>query len=118
MTHSSDQSRLSRADLVSSLKAGDTPGAVRSARAVLQENSRTREWNFIRNELQKIPDGKLALRPFKVALLSSFSTEFLHAPLVAYGFLNGLEIDIYQAGFAQFRQDILDVQSGLYAFSP
>src|SRR5262249_25420174 len=95
-----------------------TARSIQSARAILQENSRTREWNFIRHELQKTPSDALNLRPSKVALLSSFSTEFLHAPFVAYGFTNGFKIDIYQAGFSQFRQEIIDTKSRLYAFSP
>src|SRR5207237_2356941 len=57
-------------------------------------------------------------QPYKVAILSSFAAEFMHAPLAAYGFANGLDIEIYQAGFDQFRQEILNPNSRLYAWAP
>jgi len=117
MTYSND-TPSARAGLLSSLKNGDTLGTIQAARALLQDHSRTREWNFIRNELQKTPRGPLDLKPLKIALLSSFSTEFFHAPLIAYGLVNGLQIQIYQAGFSQFHQEILNSHSELYAFAP
>src|SRR5262249_21644369 len=107
-----------RDQFLSFLRVRDLSHAMQTARALLQENSRIREWAFLRKELAKIPSGELATQPLKVALLSSFSTEFLHAPLVAYGFVNGLDIQIYQAGFSQFRQEILTSQSGLNQFAP
>ena len=71
MTYSND-TPSARAGLLSSLKNGDTLGTIQAARALLQDHSRTREWNFIRNELQKTPRGPLDLKPLKIALLSSF----------------------------------------------
>src|SRR5262245_57420593 len=102
MTPSAD-ARWSRADLSSSLRAGDASMAAQIVRSLLKEESGTRQWNFIKNELQKSSAG-LTLRPLKIALLSSFSTEFLHAPLIAYGLANRIGVDIYQANFGQFRQ--------------
>ena len=52
----------------------------------------------------------------RVALLSSFSIEFVQHALRAHGFLERLNVEIYQAGFGQFRQEILDPQSNLYSF--
>src|SRR6185437_4151365 len=94
------------------------PQAIRYAADLLQEDPSARQVSFIHNTLRGIPQGQLRLTTFKVALLSSFSLEFIYPYLIVYGFLNGLKIDIYQAGFGQFRQEILDANSGLFAFSP
>ena len=59
-----------------------------------------------------------ASRPYRVALVSSFSIEFIHDSLIAFGFVNGLRIQIYQPGFGQINQELLDAKSGLYAFAP
>ncbi len=105
-----------RERFVNRLHAGDVARAAVEARDLLDDKQGPRDWNVIRNELAKIPG--LALQPLRVALLSSFSTEFLHAPLISHGFVNGLGIEIYQAGFGQFRQEILAPESGLYRFNP
>src|SRR6185295_7262365 len=110
--------QTAREALVAALRAGEAHNAIRTARVILQNDNGVRQWSFIRNELDKFPDEKLTLKRLKVALLSSFSSEFLHSPLVTYGFLNGLRVEIYQAGFNQFRQEILDPVSGLYSFAP
>src|SRR6185437_11993305 len=89
------------------------PQAIRCAADLLQEDPSARQVSFIHNTLRGIPPGQLRLTTFKVALLSSFSLEFIYPYLIVYGFLNGLKIDIYQAGFGQFRQEILDANSGL-----
>jgi predicted enzyme involved in methoxymalonyl-ACP biosynthesis len=60
----------------------------------------------------------LGLRPFRIALLSSFSVEFIHDALIAQGLANGLRVEIHQGGFGAFRQEILNPASGLYAFRP
>ena len=58
------------------------------------------------------------LKPIRVALLSSFSSEFLHNHLIARGLASGLAVDIYQGGFGLFRQEILDPDSSLYRREP
>ena len=97
---------------------GDLATAVRAARALLGKNPSPSAASFIRRALEKAPSDRLPLAPLRVALLSSFSIEFIHDVLIALGFLEGLRIQIYQAGFGQFRQEILNSDSGLYAFSP
>ncbi len=107
-----------RKDLALFLERGDTLRAIQAARALLRDESGIRQLVFIRKAVEGVLSEKLALRPFRVALLSSFSIEFIHPALVALGFLNGLRIEIFQAGFGQFRQEILNPGSGLYSFSP
>jgi FkbH-like protein len=101
-----------------SLEAGDLATAMRAARTLLGNNPQGGAASFICRAVEKAPPDRLPLATLRVALLSSFSIEFIHDVLVALGFLEGLRIQIYQAGFGQFRQEILNPDSGLYAFSP
>ena len=48
----------------------------------------------------------------KVALLSSFSIEFLHDSLVAMGLLGGMRIEIYQAGLPLFDRSFSTPAAG------
>ena len=118
MISNADVRRTRRESLMSFLHSGETHRAMRTARLLLDEESSVADWMFIRKELERAPKEDLSLKSLKVALLSSFSSEFLHAPLIAYGLANGLSIEIYQAGFGQFQQEILNPESGLYAFGP
>jgi len=87
-------------------------------RVLLGEDPRLSQLSFVARELEKIPRGKLGLRTLKIALLSSFSIEFINMPLTVLCFLNGMEAEIYLPGFGQFQQEIRNPSSGLYAFAP
>ena len=100
------------------LENGDVPGAIRAARGMLAPNQGVSIWSAIRKAILSASGNVSGLRPLKVALLSSFSSEFVHDPLVAYAFLEGIRVEIYQAGFGQYRQEILDAQSALYKWEP
>ena len=101
-----------------SLDAGDVTATMRSGQNLLGGNPQAGTARFIRRAMEKTFAGHPALAPLRVALLSSFSIEFVHDLLIAHGFVEGLRIELYQAGFGQFRQDILNSASGLYAFDP
>ena len=100
------------------LDAGDLVEATRSARSLLSRNPLLAAASFIRHAIDKSSPERLPLTSVRVALLSSFSIEFIHDALIALGFLDGLRVELYQAGFGQFRQEILNRDSGLYAFAP
>jgi FkbH-like protein len=100
------------------IETGDRQKALAVAREMLRHDTGTSLWSFIRKTVSNCPQDALDLHPLRVALLSSFSSEFLHDPLVSYGFINGLRIEIYQAGFGQYRQEILDSTSPLYEYKP
>ena len=92
--------------------------AIGLARLLFEENAPLRECMFIRKCIEKNIGEANAFPVVRVALLSSFSLEFIHDALIAVGFLSGLCVRIYQPGFAQFRQEILNPASGMYAFHP
>lgn len=106
-----------RAIIKAQLAQGQVHAAVESARLLLNEQATVLNQRFVRQLVQALADGTPGLKPLKLALLSSFSIEFFHDALIAQGFANGLRIEIYQSGFGQIRQEILDPQSGLYAFA-
>src|SRR5262249_27771347 len=107
-----------RQSFLACLDAGDTSGTMRSARSLLGTNPQVGTVRFVRRALDKTSSAHPALAPLRVALLSSFSIEFVHDFLVAFGLVEGLRIELYQAGSGQFRQDILHPDSGLHAFHP
>jgi FkbH-like protein len=109
--------RTLRAELLAALDAGDLPRSFLRSEA-LRAAAPAAHARFLRRELARPERASLPLRPLRIALLSSFSTEFLHDPLCAAAFHDGIRLEIYQAGFATHRQEILDPASGLYAFRP
>jgi FkbH-like protein len=59
-----------------------------------------------------------AVRRTRIALLSSSTADFL-APLLQLAcFRDGIDAEIYIAPYGNFRQDVIDPSSGLYAFRP
>lgn len=118
MTNSSSASSSLRSAFSAALQAGDRFRAMQLGSTVLGEDPGLSQISFISRELEKIPRGKLGLKPLKVALLSSFSIEFIKKPLEVLCFLSGIEAEIYLSGFGQFQQEIRNAESGLYAFSP
>lgn len=107
-----------RASIRSSLEAGSVQLAIQGARMLLQEQPSLLNFRFLRQLVDGLQRDGMGLKPYKVALVSSFSIEFIHDSLIAFGFINGLRIEIYQPGFGLIRQEMLDAKSGLYAFAP
>jgi len=107
-----------RAGIRASLEAGAVPMAMQDARLLLREQPSALNYRFLRQLVDALPHDVAELKPYRVALLASFSIEFIHDALIAFGFVNGLRIHIYQPGFGQINQEMLDPGSGLYAFAP
>lgn len=57
-------------------------------------------------------------RRAKVAVLGSYTTSQLCALLPVAAARSGVAVEVYEAGYAQYRQEILNPASGLYAFDP
>ena len=103
-----------RARFREALAAGDRWRAMQLARSCLRDGPTIRNYRFVRTHVENCKH-RLALKPYRMALLSSFSIEFVADPLIVHGFLEGLDIEIYQSGFAQFRQELtvrVSTQSG------
>lgn len=107
-----------RSDVEAKLSEGRIHAAIEAARLLLNEQPSVLNQRFVRRLVQATDAASSTLKPLKVALLSSFSIEFVHDALIAQGFANGLRTEIYQPAFDQIRQEILNPQSRLYAFEP
>lgn len=93
-------------------KTGNRDAAVQSAQKLLEAFSSAKNFRFLRNLIEK--ETALPLLPFRIALLSTFSIEFITDALIARGFANSLRISIHLTGFGLYKQEILDPNSGLY----
>lgn len=100
------------------LGQGKLDAAIQAARALCSAQPGAGTWRFLRNLVNSPVAEGSGLKPVRLALLSSFSSEFLHDSLVALGFASGLKIELLQAGFGTFRQELLNPDSALYAWSP
>lgn len=64
------------------------------------------------------PAVRPTLQPVRLAVLGSSTTTQLPPLLTLHGLAAGLALEIYEAPFGAYRQEILDPSSGLYAFKP
>ena len=62
--------------------------------------------------------GAGALQPWRLAVASSSTTAQLLPLLRLQGFCRGLRLELYEATFGSYRQEILDPASALYRFAP
>lgn len=92
--------------------------ARRAARVLLAEDGGTRTVKFLAKHLKTALAADDSLPRVKIALLSSYSADFIEDALCVASYANGLNAEVYLPGFNQFRQEILSPQSGLYAFQP
>ncbi len=115
---SADPVAEARAAFLQAADAGDAHAAGRAGRRLLALDPGPRQRRLIRKTAEAARDWRPAPKPWTVALLSSFSLEFIHDALVARGFLDGLAIRPHQGGFNTFRQDILDPDGWLYRLAP
>jgi FkbH-like protein len=97
------------------LADNDMPAASRYARVLLREG-KLRDVKFVSSKLRDLPKGDAPV--MRVALLSSFTIDFLADVLIAQSFAEGVRIECQVAGFDQYRQEIINPQSALYSFAP
>ena len=118
MTSSPNAGDALRADFTAALSAGDRHKAIQAARNLTTAEARARHVSFLVGALGKTDLSALGLKKLRVALLSSFSIEFLRPHLILDAFLSGIQAEVYLAGFGQFQQEIRNPASGLYSFVP
>ncbi|MBF0294565.1 MAG: HAD family hydrolase [Magnetococcales bacterium] len=107
-----------REHFLSCLQRRESHATRNAALAYLNESRDGGRWRMVRRQMESLADEELGLIPLRVALLASFSIEFILDPLLALGMANGLRILPYRSGFAQYHQELIDPNSGLYAFRP
>ncbi len=77
-------------------------------------------WQAASSVLRKLPASERgqARRNARIAVLGSYTTSQFVGMLQLAALRRGIEIETYEAGYAQYRQEILDPSSGLYGFEP
>lgn len=114
----SDAERALRLAVASALESGETSRGMQAARDLLLAAPTIRSARAVRSALAAHRASNPGLKSIRVAMLSSFSSEFLHDHVIAWAVASGLDVDLYQSGFGMFRQEILDPASGLYRCEP
>lgn len=117
LAQSQDDATRNREAVLAALASGNVDQIRVASRRLLHEaTSPARAARFLRGAVEKAaPTG---LKPFRVGILSSFTINMVHDPLIAHGLTEGLAVDIYQAGYDQYHQEILSPDSGLYLYEP
>src|SRR5579875_237945 len=62
--------------------------------------------------------GLLALKPYKLAILRSYTVEPIVSLLQAEAFVSGFDLSVHVGDFNAYAQEILDDKSSMYAFAP
>jgi FkbH-like protein len=73
--------------------------------------------SFITSRMEQIR-SHVALTPFKVAILRTFTVEPLVPLLRAEAFAYGMDLQVHVGDFNTYVQEIVDAQSSLYRFKP
>ncbi|WP_261559970.1 HAD-IIIC family phosphatase [Frankia tisae] len=100
-------------------RAGDPAGAVRWALALTDTDGDLGTWSAAAGVLRRcLPAAGPLPRSARVAVLGSYTTSQFAALLPLAAARAGVAVEIYECGYGQYRQEILDPGSGLYSFAP
>jgi FkbH-like protein len=101
-------------------RLGDYANACRWALAVVDGGHDFTSWQGAAALVQRCSPKKAPamLRSAKVALTGSYTTTYMRAMLELAARRLGIALEIYESHYGQYRQEIFDVQSRMYAFAP
>jgi FkbH-like protein len=101
------------------LADGDADGALRWVLTVVDVSDELAAWSGAGAVLRRcMTDAEAAPRSIRVAVLGSSTTSQLCALLPLACARAGLQVELYEGAYGQYRQEILDPASGLYSFAP
>lgn len=105
--------------LASGLKEGLRSGQLEEVAAILRHAAlptlELSSLQALRRIQAKLPRGP---QPLKIAVLGSFTTDYLVQGIEVFLFACGIDVEVHSAEFGTFRQEILDPGSELYRFQP
>lgn len=96
---------------------GDFELASRRLRELWRRDPAPATAGFMISRIEQLR-GKLALRPFRLAILRSFTVEPIVPLLRAEAFAYGIDLEVHVGDFNTYAQDLLDGNSSLYRFAP
>lgn len=101
------------------LKAGDVEALARDFPRLIGPGLDYTTANLLHGQLGQLRNKiEFKERKTKVALLGSFTTKPLANLLDLFLFSRAVRLDLYEADYGTFRQEILDPDSGLHRFRP
>lgn len=86
--------------------------------AALAETPTVLEITKALKKLQSIDAQAAGLKPLKLAIVSSFTSDMLIKPLIVRGYCDGFRLSVYNAPFGQYIQEMINPSSGLHKFGP
>lgn len=102
-----------------SLAADVSAAALRELATSRMEVSQLTKLNRVLTRALSANENKLAgLEPVRVAILGSATTSHLPAGIQVAGLRHGLAIEIYEAPYGMYWQELMDPSSGLHSFRP
>lgn len=100
-------------------RSGAPAQALRWAYAVCDVSERLVDWLAAASVVRAcLPRTSGLPRQARVAVLGSYTTVQFTALLPLAAARAGVAVEVYESGYGQYRQEILDPASGLYAFDP
>jgi FkbH-like protein len=97
-------------------RLSDPAAAARWALAVTDVSDELSAWMAAAGVLRRTKPS--LPRRARVAVLGSYTTDQYAALLPLAAARTGVDVEVYAAPYGQYRQEILDPQSGLYRFDP
>jgi FkbH-like protein len=78
------------------------------------------DWSGAAALLAKLESGSRppARKSVRVALIGSYTTTQLGSMLKVAALAEGIDMVLFEGGFGQYRQDVADPESAMYAFAP
>jgi FkbH-like protein len=101
------------------LRTDQPADALRWAFAACDASEELVDWMAAASVRRRCSDRLPPLpRRARVAVLGSYTTSQLAALLPVAAARSGVAVEVYEAGYGQYRREVLDPASGLYAFEP
>lgn len=109
-------------DLEDRLRRPDSfPAAYLDLKAHLRANRSVKEFHYghkLLREFERDPQRSPFARKTRLAILTSYTSDFLYPLLKADLMLEDIGSELYEPKYNQVRQELLDAGSGLYSFQP
>lgn len=99
------------------IRANDAGGANAALQQVWRSQPDAASAAFVVSCYERIRE-QLALTPYRLAILRSFTVEPLIPLLRAEGFAAGIDLTVHVGGFNVWLQEVLDSSAPLYTFQP
>ena len=106
-----------RAEIDGHIAAGDTQQASRALARLWDADPGPAIAPFVVSRFEKLKD-RLALTPYRLAILRSFTVEPLIPLLRAGAFAGGIDLSVHTGEFNVYAQEIFAPESALYRFQP